>query len=342
MNYATADVTASERRDYITALGTLTFAPGETSKTFAVLINEDSHAEGTEIFNVSLSNPFGFNLGSPATATVTITDDSSESTSNVIDDPQSFVCQHYHDFLNRAPDASGLAFWTNEITSCGTNQGCIDVKRINVSAAYFLSIEFQQTGYLVERIYKTSYGSASGTSTLNGTHQLPVPSVRFIEFLSDTQKIGQGVIVGQAGWEQVLESNKQAFAAEFVQRARFTTAFPNSMTVAQFVDALNANAGNPLSTTERNQLVNSGVTRAQILRAVADDSDLFNGESSRAFVLMQYFGYLRRNPNDPQDSDYTGFDFWLTKLNQFNGNFQNAEMVKAFLASGEFRGRFGP
>jgi hypothetical protein len=57
---------------------------------------------------------------------------------------------------------------------------------------------------------------------------------------------------------------------------------------------------------------------------------------------MQFIGYLRRNPNDPQDTDYTGYDFWLTKLNQFNGSFQNAEMVKAFLASDEYRHRFGP
>jgi hypothetical protein len=58
--------------------------------------------------------------------------------------------------------------------------------------------------------------------------------------------------------------------------------------------------------------------------------------------MMQYFGYLRRNPNDVPDSDYTGFDFCLTKLNQFNGNFINAEMVKAFITSGEYRQRFGP
>jgi hypothetical protein len=75
---------------------------------------------------------------------------------------------------------------------------------------------------------------------------------------------------------------------------------------------------------------------------VAEDVDLFNAESNRAFVLMQYFGYLRRNPNDVPDSDYTGFDFWLTKLNQFNGNFINAEMVKAFITSNEYRQRFGP
>jgi hypothetical protein len=118
------------------------------------------------------------------------------------------------------------------------------------------------------------------------------------------------------------------------------------MTAAQFVDALNVNAGNPLSASERNQLVSdlstNAKTRAQVLRAVAEDPDLSNAEFNRAFVLMQYFGYLRRNPNDPPDADYTGYDFWLTKLNQFNGNFQNAEMVKAFITSNEYRQRFGP
>jgi hypothetical protein len=264
---------------------------------------------------------------------------------NPIDDPQFFVRQHYVDFLGREPDAAGLAFWTNEIALCGTDPGCIEVKRINVSAAFFLSIEFQETGYLVYRMYKASYGDATGTSTFSGMHQLPVPIIRLNEFLPDTQQIGNGVIVNQSGWETVLENNKQAFTAEFVQRSRFTTAYPTSMTAAQFVDTLNANAGSPLSLSERNQLVSdlsSGAkTRAQVLRAVAEDQDLNNAEFNRAFVLMQYFGYLRRNPNDPQDTDYSGYDFWLTKLNQFNGNFVNAEMVKAFLVSTEYRQRFG-
>jgi len=61
------------------------------------------------------------------------------------------VHQHYIDFLGREPDSGGIGFWTNEITICGANPQCIEVKRINVSAAFFLSIEFQQTGYLVER-----------------------------------------------------------------------------------------------------------------------------------------------------------------------------------------------
>jgi hypothetical protein len=154
------------------------------------------------------------------------------------------------------------------------------------------------------------------------------------------------VIVGQGNWQQQLENNKQAFTATFVLRSRFTTALPTSLAAAQFVDTLNANAGNPLSASERDQLVNdlatNAKTRAQVLRAVAEDPDLNTAESNRAFVLMQYFGYLRRNPNDPQDSDHSGYDFWLTKLNQFNGNYINAEMVKAFITSIEYRQRFGP
>ncbi|HEX3230538.1 MAG TPA: Calx-beta domain-containing protein, partial [Pyrinomonadaceae bacterium] len=345
VDYKTSDVTATERKDYITALGSLRFAAGETSKSFAVLINEDSFVEGNETFSITLSNPSGVTVGGPAIATVTITDDASESAANAIDDPQTYVCQHYHDFLNRQPDAAGLQFWTNQITSCGTDQACIEARRINVSASFFLSIEFQDTGYLVERIYKAAYGDAVGNSTFPSSHQLPVPVVRLNEFLSDTQEIGLGVIVGQGNWQQQIENNKQAFTAAFVQRTKFTTAFPGSLTAAQFVDTLNANAGNPLSAAERNQLVNdlstNAKTRAQVLRAVAEDPDLNSAESNRAFVLMQYFGYLRRNPNDPQDSDHTGYDFWLTKLNQFNGNYINAEMVRAFITSIEYRQRFG-
>lgn len=247
-----------------------------------------------------------------------------------------FVRQQYLDFLNREPDASGLSFWTNQIASCGGDAQCIDLKRTNVSAAFFLSIEFQETGYLVYRIYKTAYDNLPGA---------PVP-LRLSEFIPDTNRIGQDVIVGQTGWEQLLENNTRTFAAEYVTRARFTTAYPQTLTAAEFVDALNQNAGGALSPSERNQLVSelsSGAkNRAQVLRAVAEDTDLARNEFNKAFVLMQYFGYLRRNPNDLPDSNFNGYDFWLGKLNQFNGNFVDAEMVKAFLTSGEYKQRFGP
>jgi hypothetical protein len=261
-----------------------------------------------------------------------------------IDDSDFFVQQQYVDFLNRMPDPSGFAFWNSQITGCGGNAACVDAKRINTSGAFYLSIEFQSTGYLVERMYKVAYGSPLGTSTFNGTHQLPVPVIRLSEFTPDTKQIGAGVIVGQPGWDAALEANKQAFAADFVSRSRFTTAFPANMAPGVFVDTLNSNAGNPLSQSERDQLVNGltaqTMTRAQVVRAVAEDQDLSSSEFNRAFVLMQYFGYLRRDPNTGQDTDYTGYDFWLTKLNSFNGNFTNADMVKSFIVSAEYRGRF--
>jgi CubicO group peptidase (beta-lactamase class C family) len=255
-----------------------------------------------------------------------------------------FVRQHYLDFLNREPDSSGLEFWVNNIAACGEDTACREAKRINTSAAYFLSTEFQETGYLIEKLYKAAYGDGTGMSTFGGTHQISVPIIRFNEFLPETQAIGQGVIVGQDGWATVLESNKQAFTAQFVQSPRFLAALPATMSPSEFIDRLNTNSGGTLSPSERDQLVDelsSGIkSRAQVLRAVAEDPDLNTAEFNRAFVLMQYFGYLRRNPNDSQESDYTGYEFWLTKLNQFNGNFVNADMVKAFLDSDEYQARF--
>ena len=267
---------------------------------------------------------------------------------NKIGDSQFFVRQHYLDFLSRAPDSSGLAFWNNEIVSCGLDQACIEIKRINVSAAFYLSIEFQETGFLVERTYKIAFSDPNGQAVIGGVPTvIKVPRVRFSEFLPDTQQIGAGVQVGIGNWQQQLDNNKAAYMLAFVQRADFQSAFPSSMTADAFVTQLDQNAGGVLSASEKASLVavlgatpNDVAKRAQVLRAVAEDSDLKALETNRAFVLMQYFGYLRRNPNDAPDNDHSGWKFWLDKLNNFNGNFVDAEMVKAFLVSGEYKGRF--
>ena len=304
VDFATADGSADRRRDYTQTPGTLDFGAGETSKTITVFITDDTLAESLETFTVALSNAAGTTLGSPSTATVTINSDDASTGPNPVDpasfNSQFFVRQHYVDFLNREPDAGGLNFWSNEIESCGTNQQCRADKRINVSAAFFLSIEFQETGYLVQRIYKVAYGDTTSPN-VTGT----VPIIRLAEFLPDTQRIGRGVVVGQGNWPTLLDNNKNAFALEFVLRQRFLTAFPLTMTPAQFVDKLNQNAGSVLSPAGRAQLIGeltadgTSTGRASVLRKVAENEALRRNESNRAFVLMQYFGYMRRNAKRP-------------------------------------------
>lgn len=349
VDYATSDTAgsslcntnsgaASSRCDYLRTLGTLNFAAGETSKNISIPLIDDVYVEGNETFTITLTNATNATLGT-ATSTVTIVDNDGATGPNPIDNATFFVRQHYVDFLNREPDAPGLNFWVNEITSCGANASCIEVKRINVSAAFFLSIEFQETGYLVYRTYKSAFGNLLGA---------PVP-IGLTDFLRDTQRIGQGVQVNVGDWQTQLETNKQAYMLAFVQRADFIAAFPNSMTATDFVTQLNTRAGNVLSGGEHANLVNIlGATpadvakRAQVLRAVAEDNDLKTAEFNKAFVLMQYFGYMRRSPNEFPDADFDGFNFWLGKLNSFNGNFIDAEMVKAFISAIEYRQRFGP
>jgi len=319
IDYATTGGTASNRADYTPAIGTLHFFPGEVSKTFKILITDDSTADGNKTVSLVLSNPSGgVTLGAQSTATLTITDnDSSTSGVNPIDDSPFFVRQHYLDFLNREPDEAGFRFWVNEIEQCGSNAQCREVKRINVSAAFILSIEFQQTGFLVYRMYKAAYGRAP----------------TYAEFLADTQAISQGVVVGVPGWEAQLELNKQMFANAFVDRA----SFPN-----QWYNALIANTGVTPSEDLLSAFQNGKATRAIFFRTMAEDPTFSARQFNSAFVLMQYFGYLRRNPNDAPDSDFSGYNFWLSKLNQFGGNYQAAEMVKAFIVSSEYRQRFGP
>jgi hypothetical protein len=352
VDYATADGTASERSDYTTGVGTLRFAPGEMSKTIDLLISEDSFVEGLETFSISLSNPVGATLGSPSIATVQINDDLTEPATNAIDDTLIFVGQHYHDFLNRQGDTSGLNFWMSEISSCGSNASCIDAKRQNVSAAYYLSIEFLGTGFQVIRIYKATF-----IDTTARPRGLP----RYREFLRDAQEIGRGIVVGQGNWQQQLSDNTLNFARAWVQRPEVLAVLPDTGTLPdQYVDKLFTNSEVTPTASERSAAITAfgagGVDgRAQALLSVTASGSVFNKQYNPAFVLMQYLGYLRRNPNDAPDTNYDGYDFWLNKLNSFSQPGEDvrdpqtaqrrilrAEMVKAFIVSTEYRRRFGP
>lgn len=334
VDYTTSNGTAHEGYDYTLARGTLRFAPGETTKQIYVLITDDNYAESDETLALTLSNPTGgARLNSDSSTTVIIVDNDATATpENPADQAGFFTRQHYADFLNREPDSSGLAFWTNEIESCGANVQCREVKRINVSAAFFLSIEFQQTGFLVYRFYNAA---------LTRPESLP----RYLEFSSDTQEISRGVVVGAIGWEQQLERNKLEFAERFVKRAEFVALYPETLAPAEYVDALYAHAGLKPDATERNAAIaefdGGAGARARVLRRVAENETLKARELNRAFVLAQYFGYLRRSPNEGPDTNFDGYHFWLSKLNDFGGNFVKAEMVKAFINSDEYRKRFG-
>jgi glucose/arabinose dehydrogenase len=240
---------------------------------------------------------------------------------NPLDTPEYFVRQHYVDFLNREPDESGFNFWSDQIIGCGSDAVCLERKRVNVSAAYFLSIEFQQTGGLVNGLYRTSFD------------RRPL----YAEFVPDSQTVGLNVVVGKVGWEALLEANKQAFVNAWVQRSAFVNVYGNLSNDA-YIDTLINHTGVSFTTNERNalvaSLVNQTATRAQVLRQITEDPRFISLKFNETFVMMEYFGYLRRDP------DPSGFQFWLDKLNQFNGNFENADMVKAFIVSGEYRDRF--
>jgi len=258
---------------------------------------------------------------------------------NPIGDVPFFVRQHYLDFLGRQPDSSGFAFWTNDIFNCGIDSPCNEVHRINVSASFFLSIEFQGTGNLVYKMWKAGFGNVPGT---------PV-AVRRANFTADRQTVQttpNQVIVGQGDWANQLEANKQAFALSFVQRA----GFPSSTDPTTFVNTLFANAGVTPTSAERTAAINAFNTagggnagRAAALRSVVDSTSVSSALFNESFVLMEYFGYLQRDPDAAPEltRDYQGFQFWLNKLNAFGGNYINAEMVKAFITSTEYRARFG-
>jgi len=261
-------------------------------------------------------------LGNTTDALFTGARDAS-SNINVIDTPEYFVRQHYLDFLGREPDSAGLSFWSDQIRSCGNDFNCIERRTINVSAAYFLSMEFQRTGGLVDGLYRASYGRAP----------------HFDEFMPDAARVGRDVIVGDPDWEAQLATNTQEFLDAWVDRAAFHATYDNLPNDA-YVEALISHTGVTFTDGERATLLgglNGGtLTRAQVLERVATNEQFVKAKFNETFVRMQYFGYLRREPDD------SGFHFWLNKLNEFEGNFERAEMVKAFLVSGEYRDRFRP
>jgi hypothetical protein len=274
---------------------------------------------------------------------------------NPIDDARTFVKWQYRDFLNREADQAGEDFWTDNITKCNdparrplgqTVEQCTLRQRETTSGAFFLSPEFQYTGYYVYRMYKGALGRPPKLS----------------EFTPDALFVGNEIIVGGQLSAAKINQNKADFAAQFVNcidatkyRCAEFKALYDGTTNQQYVDKLFLNTGINAGPIERAALVKGldGLTetRASVLQKVVDGivvisegnqrfttnyGQLFyTSEFNRAFVQLEYFGYMKRDPDD------AGYAFWLAKLTTFNGNFVNAEMVLAFISSPEYRARFG-
>ncbi|HKR61301.1 MAG TPA: PQQ-dependent sugar dehydrogenase [Pyrinomonadaceae bacterium] len=301
--------TASSRCDYAASVGTISFAAGESFKTISIPIVDDAYAEGPEIFSISLFNPGGMVLGPPTVATVTINDNETVNGANPIDQTAFFVRQHYIDFLGREPDPPGFIAWQNLINSCPA--GDITCDRIHVSAAFFQSPEFQQRGYFVYRFYPVSFGRKPD----------------YTEFIPDLARVSGFLTEAQ------LEAAKLAFINDFMARPAFVTKF-NGLDNTQYVDTLLTTAGvtHPSRDFWIAALGNGTLSRAQVLRLVTESTQVYDKYYNQAFVVMQYFGYLRRDP----DALYLN---WIAELDA-TGNARN--MINGFVNSLEYRFRFGP
>jgi choice-of-anchor B domain-containing protein len=322
VNYATADTAglqncntfnsvASSRCDYATTIGTLRFAAGETSKHIFIPLVDDAYTEGNETFSLTLSNYSGASPGTISSATIMITDNAN-TPGNPIDDVPFFVREHYIDFLGREPDPSGYAGWQNILNNCGTTIA-LPCDRIEVSSAFFRSEEFQTRAYFAYRFY-----SAVG--------KIPL----YDEFMPDFAKVS-GFLSAQE-----LEANKVAFVNEFMTRSDFQTKYGALADPTAYVDALLQTVGlpnHPNRQTWITALTNGSLTRGQVLRALVESTEVYQKYYTEAFVIMQYFGYLRRSA----DISYLQ---WIQTMNSNGGDYR--VMINGFLNSAEYRQRFGP
>ena len=329
VNYATSDNAglqsctvnsgnASERCDYATTVGTLRFAPGDTSEAFVIPIVNDGLHEGSEAFAVTLSAPAGAVIGNSPTASVTIQDDDATTAAqNPIDGVTFFITQQYIDFLGRLPDPTGLANWTTTLGGCPNNGlGENDnptCDRVHVSAGFFQSDEFQNRGYFAYRFYEVALDRRP----------------TYAEFVPDMSIVGGP----QSPDSEAL--SKATYTDAWAQRPEFKSRY-DALSNSAYLNALEANAEVTVSNkaTLIAALDGSTMTRAQVLRNIVESQAVADHFFNRAFVAMQYFGYLRRDP------DTVGYNNWVTTLNADPSNFRH--MIFGFLYSNEYRQRFGP
>ena len=224
-----------------------------------------------------------------------------------IDDSDFFIQQHYIDFLGRMPEQGGFQGWLNILNNCP--QGSIACDRIEISSAFYRSPEFQERGFSLYRYYPT-------------LSRIP----RYAELTADMKRLN-----GFQTAEQI-EAAKVAFANDFVARAEFRNKYDAFTAPADYVNALLTTMGVTIGNKQAliNELTAGTKTRAQVLRAITESSEVSSKYYNEAFVVMQYHGYLRRDP----DILYLN---WIQTMNQ-TGDYRT--MINGFVNSQEYRDRF--
>jgi len=249
----------------------------------------------------------------------TFTGTSVSTMTNPLESPEFFVRQQYVDFLGREPDQGGLDYWSAELRACGTDLQCVHAKRIGISAAFFVEQEFQDSGLFIYDLYQGALGRRP----------------KYAEYSVDKKQVKGG---------PALETDKTAFANAFVERAEFNQKYPLAMPADAFVDALlqtaQQSSGVDLSSTRPDLLnlyngsANATEGRSLVVRSLAEANAFKQAQYNSAFVVMEYFGYLGRDP------ERSGYEFWLNILNDGDHNNYRG-MVCSFLTSAEYQLRFG-
>ncbi|HEX8142038.1 MAG TPA: FG-GAP-like repeat-containing protein, partial [Pyrinomonadaceae bacterium] len=243
---------ASRKCDYHIAVGKLRFAAGEDTKQLVLSFVDDAYLEGSEFFNLRLSNPVGATLGQNNNVRVTISDNDLTASANPIDDTRFFVRQLYVDLLSREPDPAGWQGWTTRIDQCGQpGQPPPPCDRVTVAGDGFLrSGEFFDRQFFVIRLYRTGLG-------------------RILRY----DEVGDLAFVSGFLTAEQLELNKQDLVNEIITRGEFASRY-NLLNNGQYVDTLLQTAGVaaeiPASVRQGwiTALDTSARTRAQVYREI--------------------------------------------------------------------------
>ena len=142
---------------------------------------------------------------------------------------------------------------------------------------------------------------------------------RHAEFMTDVRELGRGLVPGFEEAQRDFDGRLRGLARDWTEGERARGLF-DGLDDERFVARLYENAGleaDPAALAALVSALASGTeTRAGALVRVAEDPRLAERERARALLLLHYFGFLRRNPDDPPDNSLEGFDFWLTQLEQ--------------------------